>query len=61
MSDLLRVEADPQLYAALTGELARQRNTLELIASENFTSPVVLAVAGSVLTNKYAEGYPGRR
>ncbi len=54
-------EIDAELYRALQGELGRQRQTLELIASENFTSPAVLAVAGSVLTNKYAEGYPGRR
>lgn len=52
---------DPELFAALEGELGRQRTTLELIASENFTSPAVLEAAGSVLTNKYAEGYPGRR
>ncbi len=54
-------EIDRELYESLQGELDRQRQTLELIASENFTSPAVLAVAGSVLTNKYAEGYPGRR
>ncbi|HED04528.1 MAG TPA: serine hydroxymethyltransferase [Candidatus Fraserbacteria bacterium] len=54
-------QTDPELYQALQGELERQRRTIELIASENFTSPEVLAVAGSVLTNKYAEGYPGRR
>ena len=54
-------ELDPELYLTLQGELGRQRQTLELIASENFTSLAVLAVAGSVLTNKYAEGYPGRR
>ena len=42
-------------------ELERQRNTLELIASENFTSSAVMAVQGSVLTNKYAEGYPDKR
>ncbi len=52
---------DPDLFAALEGELDRQRNTLELIASENFTSRAVLEAAGTVLTNKYAEGYPGRR
>jgi len=52
---------DPELYAAIQGELGRQRDTLELIASENFASPAVLEAAGSVLTNKYAEGYPGRR
>ncbi len=52
---------DPELFAAMEGELDRQRNTLELIASENFTSRAVLEAAGTVLTNKYAEGYPGRR
>jgi glycine hydroxymethyltransferase len=52
---------DPQAYESLQGELDRQRSTIELIASENFTSRAVLAVQGSVLTNKYAEGYPGRR
>src|SRR4028119_2219652 len=46
---------------ALDGELERQRTTIELIASENFASPAVLAAQGSVLTNKYAEGYPGKR
>ncbi|MEE9465574.1 MAG: serine hydroxymethyltransferase [Candidatus Neomarinimicrobiota bacterium] len=61
MNGAIPANTDPQLFAALQGELNRQRNTLELIASENFTSPVVMAVAGSVLTNKYAEGYPGRR
>lgn len=54
-------QLDPEIYASIEGELGRQQNTLELIASENFTSPAVLAVAGSVLTNKYAEGYPGKR
>jgi glycine hydroxymethyltransferase len=53
--------ADPEIAAAMDGELARQRTTLQLIASENLTSPAVLAAQGSVLTNKYAEGYPGRR
>ena len=52
---------DRQVQEALDGELERQRNTIELIASENFTSPAVLAAQGSVLTNKYAEGYPGKR
>jgi glycine hydroxymethyltransferase len=54
-------ETDPQLAALLTNELSRQRQTVELIASENFTSRAVLEAAGSVLTNKYAEGYPGAR
>ncbi|MBI3465269.1 MAG: serine hydroxymethyltransferase [Planctomycetes bacterium] len=52
---------DPELWRAIEGERARQRNGLELIASENYTSPAVLAAMGTVLTNKYAEGYPGRR
>jgi glycine hydroxymethyltransferase len=52
---------DSEVQDALEGELERQRNTIELIASENFTSPAVLAAQGSVLTNKYAEGYPGKR
>ena len=54
-------EADPELHAALKGELARQQNQIELIASENIVSAAVLEAQGSVLTNKYAEGYPGRR
>jgi glycine hydroxymethyltransferase len=53
-------EQDPELYAAMTGELNRERENLELIASENFTSLAVLEAQGSVLTNKYAEGYPYR-
>ncbi len=52
---------DPQLYAAVKGEVLRQQNNLELIASENYTSKTVLEAVGSVLTNKYAEGYPGKR
>ncbi|CAN5703008.1 serine hydroxymethyltransferase [soil metagenome] len=52
---------DAEVQEALTGELDRQRSTIELIASENFASPAVLAAQGSVLTNKYAEGYPGKR
>src|SRR5471032_2808967 len=54
-------EADPALYATVIGELHRQQQQIELIASENIVSRAVLAAAGSVLTNKYAEGYPGRR
>jgi glycine hydroxymethyltransferase len=54
-------EVDSEVQAALDGELERQRRTIELIASENFASPAVLAAQGSVLTNKYAEGYPGKR
>ncbi|MDQ3461997.1 MAG: serine hydroxymethyltransferase [Actinomycetota bacterium] len=52
---------DDELAAILERELVRQNTTLQLIASENFTSPAVMAATGSVLTNKYAEGYPGRR
>ena len=52
---------DKDLYDAVQKELDRERNTLELIASENFTSKYVLEIVGSVLTNKYAEGYPGKR
>jgi glycine hydroxymethyltransferase len=52
---------DPEVAAAITGERRRQRNDLELIASENFTSAAVMEAVGSVLTNKYAEGYPGHR
>ncbi len=54
-------ELDPEIAAVLEGELQRQRDTLEMIASENFVPPAVLQAQGSVLTNKYAEGYPGRR
>ena len=54
-------QRDPVLLAALTGELARQRDEIELIASENIVSAAVMQAQGSVLTNKYAEGYPGRR
>ena len=52
---------DPELFRALEGERRRQEDHVELIASENYTSPRVLAAQGSVLTNKYAEGYPGKR
>ncbi|MDQ1287599.1 MAG: glycine hydroxymethyltransferase [Actinomycetota bacterium] len=54
-------DADPELAAVLRDELARQRGTLEMIASENFAPRAVLEAQGSVLTNKYAEGYPGKR
>src|SRR5271157_4165099 len=54
-------EVDPEVAAALRGELARQKDTQEMIASENFVPRAVLECQGSVLTNKYAEGYPGRR
>ncbi len=59
MSDLQRV--DPELYAVIEGEKRRQLEKIELIASENYTSAAVMEAVGSVLTNKYAEGYPGRR
>lgn len=54
-------QQDPELWAAIAGEMDRQRNGLEMIASENYTSPAVMQAMGSVLTNKYAEGYPGHR
>ena len=54
-------QTDPAVFSAIEQELARQRGTIELIASENITSPSVMEAMGSVLTNKYAEGYPGRR
>ena len=54
-------QADPEIFAAVTHELERQQSYLEMIASENFTSEAVLEATGSIFTNKYAEGYPGRR
>lgn len=54
-------QTDPELYGAMEKELARQRGNLELIASENIVSPAVMAAMGSHFTNKYAEGYPGKR
>src|SRR6187397_3161392 len=54
-------EIDPDVAALLGEELARQRGQIELIASENFTWPSILEAVGSVPTNKYAEGYPGKR
>src|SRR5437870_7737859 len=54
-------EADPEIAAAIKGELGRQRHEIELIASENIVSRAVLEAQGSVMTNKYAEGYPGNR
>ena len=59
MNELKQI--DPEVFAAVEGELNRQRNKLELIASENIVSRAVLEAQGSVLTNKYAEGYPGKR
>jgi glycine hydroxymethyltransferase len=55
------LSGDPEIAGLVEQEMVRQSTTLQLIASENFTSPAVLAASGSVLTNKYAEGYPGRR
>ena len=52
---------DPAVYATIESELVRQQTQLEMIASENFTSQAVMEAMGSVFTNKYAEGYPGRR
>ena len=54
-------KADPELFGSIEDELSRQRNNIELIASENVVSENVLLAAGSVLTNKYAEGYPDHR
>src|SRR3970040_569500 len=59
-ADLL-ARTDPELWDAISLENRRQEDHAELIASENYVSPAVLAAQGSVLTNKYAEGYPGRR
>ena len=53
--------SDPELYDIIQREEEREHNTLELIASENFTSPAILEAAGGIMTNKYAEGYPGKR
>jgi glycine hydroxymethyltransferase len=55
------ITTDPEIYAAIAAEFGRQQTHVELIASENFTYPAVLEAQGSILTNKYAEGYPGRR
>src|SRR5699024_11916709 len=52
---------DPELFDAMEAEKKRQQDNIELIASENFVSEAVMEAAGSVLTNKYAEGYPGKR
>ena len=61
ISDAPLAQVDPEVAAAIDAELGRQRRTLEMIASENFAPAAVLEAQGSVLTNKYAEGYPGRR
>ncbi len=55
------IDIDPEIYKAINEELVRQQNHIELIASENIVSQAVLEAQGSVLTNKYAEGYPGKR
>ena len=60
-SDVSLSEFDPEISAAIEAENIRQEEHIELIASENYTSPLVLSVQGTVLTNKYAEGYPGKR
>ena len=52
---------DPELYSAIMDELSRQRNKIELIASENFVSETVMEASSTILTNKYAEGYPSKR
>ncbi|MEO6147651.1 MAG: serine hydroxymethyltransferase, partial [Sulfuriferula sp.] len=54
-------QTDPELWKAMEAERVRQEDHIELIASENYTSPAVMEAQGSVLTNKYAEGYPGKR
>ncbi len=61
LNDMTLAQLDPEIQALLDAELARQRMTLEMIASENYVQRAVLEAQGSVLTNKYAEGYPGRR
>src|SRR5918998_241984 len=59
--DAALADADPEVHRAIAAELTRQQTTLEMIASENFAPVAVMQAQGSVLTNKYAEGYPGRR
>src|SRR5580698_6416984 len=64
MSDRMSLplsQADPEIAAAVENEIRRQHEGLEMIASENFVSEAVLEAAGTVFTNKYAEGYPGKR
>ena len=58
---ILIEQTDPQVWAAIQAENQRQEDHIELIASENYCSPAVMQAQGSQLTNKYAEGYPGRR
>ena len=52
---------DPEVFSAISAELSREQSHIELIASENFTYPAVMEAQGCVMTNKYAEGYPGKR
>ena len=59
--NILVEQIDPEIFAAIQAEHTRQEQHIELIASENYASPAVMAAQGSQLTNKYAEGYPGRR
>src|SRR5512147_2300542 len=59
--ELTLEHVDPDLWQAIKGEMQRQEEYIELIASENYASPAVMQAQGSVLTNKYAEGYPGKR
>src|SRR5215207_10203575 len=59
--NILVDQTDPEIWAAIQAEHARQEQHIELIASENYASPAVMAAQGSQLTNKYAEGYPGKR
>ena len=59
--NILVEQADPEVWAAIQAENLRQEQHIELIASENYASPAVMAAQGSQLTNKYAEGYPGKR
>src|SRR5688572_27485506 len=54
-------DADPEIFGSIRSELGRQRHEIELIASENIVSRAVLEAQGSIMTNKYAEGYPGKR
>jgi len=59
--NILIEQTDPELFAAIQSENQRQQDHIELIASENYASPAVMAAQGTQLTNKYAEGYPGKR
>ena len=59
--NILIEQTDPEIFAAIRAENERQEHHIELIASENYTSPAVMAAQGTQFTNKYAEGYPGKR